>query len=220
MSIAVPVAYPKTNGIHVTAKAWADPQLKAGVLRMIDEHRINAVELDLKDEDGVVGYDSQVKLANEIGASSQLHLLGRAGRAARPRRAGHRPYRGLPRSDPLAGGLGRREQDWVLQTPDGQPLGAYGGFTNYVRPEVRPYNLAIAQEAAWPRGRHHVGLRPPPRGRPSTMVVPGLTGRSSDEIGAFLAEGHALLRPLGVYQAPRCSASRPRGPRPSRRTSR
>ena len=39
-----------------------------------------------------------------------------------------------------------------------------------------------------------------PEGDPSTMVVPGLTGRSSDEIGAFLAEGHALLRPLGVYQ--------------------
>jgi hypothetical protein len=32
------------------------------------------------------------------------------------------------------------------------------------------------------------------------MVVPGLDGRSSDQIGAFLAEGHAMLRPLGVYQ--------------------
>jgi hypothetical protein len=32
------------------------------------------------------------------------------------------------------------------------------------------------------------------------MVVPGLTGLSSEVIGQFLEEGHALLRPHGVYQ--------------------
>ena len=202
MSVAVPVAYPKTNGVHVTAKAWADPQLKAGILRMINEHRINAVELDLKDEEGVVGYDSQVKLANEIGAVQpsytleaaldELHGLG-------VRVIGRIVAFRDPILSKAAWAAGNK--DWVLQTPDGQPLGAYGGFTNYVRPEVRAYNLAIAQEAAmagvddimWDYVRR-------PEGDPSTMVVPGLTGRSSDEIGAFLAEGHALLRPLGVYQ--------------------
>ena len=202
MSVAVPVAYPKTNGVHVTAKAWADPQLKAGILRLINEHRINTVELDLKDEDGVVGYDSQVKLANEIGAVQpsytlkaaldELHGLG-------VRVIGRIVAFRDPILSKAAWAAGNK--DWVLQTPDGQPLGAYGGFTNYVRPEVRAYNLAIAQEAAmagvddimWDYVRR-------PEGDPSTMVVPGLTGRSSDEIGAFLAEGHALLRPLGVYQ--------------------
>ena len=202
MSVAVPVAYPKTNGVHVTAKAWADPQLKAGILRMINEHRINTVELDLKDEEGVVGYDSHVKLANEIGAVQpsytlkaaldELHGLG-------VRVIGRIVAFRDPILSKAAWAAGNK--DWVLQTPDGQPLGAYGGFTNYVRPEVRAYNLAIAQEAAmagvddimWDYVRR-------PEGDPSTMVVPGLTGRSSDEIGAFLAEGHALLRPLGVYQ--------------------
>jgi hypothetical protein len=202
MSIAVPVAYPKTNGVHVTAKAWADPQLKAGVLRMINEHRINAVELDLKDEEGVVGYDSQVKLANQIGAVQPSYTL----RAALDELHGL-GVRVIGRivafRDPILSkaAWAAGNKDWVLQTPDGQPLGAYGGFTNYVRPEVRAYNLAIAQEAAmagvddimWDYVRR-------PEGDPSTMVVPGLIGRSSDEIGAFLAEGHAMLRPLGVYQ--------------------
>ena len=40
------------------------------------------------------------------------------------------------------------------------------------------------------------------------MVVPGLTGLSSEVIGQFLEEG-ALLR-YGVYQGRRCSGSRPR----------
>ena len=202
MSVAVPIAYPKTNGVHVTAKAWADPQLKAGILRMINEHRINTVELDLKDEEGVVGYDSQVKLANEIGAVQPSYTLKAA--LDELHGLGVRVIgRIVAFRDPILtkAAWAAGNTDWVLQTPDGQPLGAYGGFTNYVRPEVRAYNLAIAQEAAmagvddimWDYVRR-------PEGDPSTMVVPGLTGRSSDEIGAFLAEGHALLRPLGVYQ--------------------
>ena len=67
-----------------------------------------------------------------------------------------------------------------LGAPDARraaPVGAYGGFTNYVRPEVRAYNLAIAEEAAragvddilWDYVRR-------PEGDPATMVVPGLTG--------------------------------------------
>jgi hypothetical protein len=203
MSFVVPVRYPKTNGVHVTAKAWADPVLKAGILQMIAAKQVNAIELDLKDEEGVVGYDSQVPLAREIGAVQpsyelkaaveELHGLGVrvVGRVVAFR-------------DPIlahaAWDAGNRS--WVLQTPDGQqPLGAYGGFTNYVQPEVRAYNLAIAEEGAragvddilWDYVRR-------PEGDPKTMIVPGLNGLSSDVIGQFLAEGFRLLRPLGVYQ--------------------
>jgi hypothetical protein len=202
MAIAVPVEYPKTNGVHVSANGWADPVRKAEVLRMISEKRINTVELDLKDEDGIVGYASDVKLANEIGAVQahydlaaaieELHGLGVRviGRIVAFR-------------DPILADAAWEagNADWVLQTPDGQPLAAYGGFTNYVKPEVRAYNLAIAEEAAragiddilWDYVRR-------PEGDPATMVVPGLTGLSSEAIGQFLSEGHALLRPYGVYQ--------------------
>ncbi len=202
MSVVVPVAYPETKGVHVTANAWADPVRKAEILRMITEKRINTVELDLKDEDGIVGYASDVKLARDIGAVQasydlkaaldELHGLGVRviGRIV----AFRDPI--LAKAAWAAGNA-----DWVLQTPDGQPLSAYGGFTNYVKPEVRAYNLAIAEEAAragvddilWDYVRR-------PEGDPATMVVPGLTGLSSEVIGQFLKEGHALLRPYGVYQ--------------------
>ena len=44
-----PPSHP-VRAVHVTSDAWADPALRQGVLNLIDQGRINAVELDLKDE--------------------------------------------------------------------------------------------------------------------------------------------------------------------------
>jgi len=77
-SVIVPVARPTSVGVHVTALAWADPQLHAEVQSLIDNHQVNAIELDLKDESGIVGYDSAVPLANEIGAVKASYSLAAA----------------------------------------------------------------------------------------------------------------------------------------------
>ena len=89
---------------------------------MITEKRINTVELDLKDEDGIVGYASDVKLARDIGAVQasydlkaaldELHGLGVRviGRIV----AFRDPI--LAKAAWAAGNA-----DWVLQTPDGSP---------------------------------------------------------------------------------------------------
>ena len=71
--IRVPVAYPEIRAVHVSAAAWADDELRSGVMRLIDEGRINAVQLDIKDELGIIGYDSDVDLANEIGADRAIY---------------------------------------------------------------------------------------------------------------------------------------------------
>ncbi|MFN0092703.1 MAG: putative glycoside hydrolase [Acidimicrobiales bacterium] len=201
--VVVPVAYPATQGIHVTAAAWNHAGLKASVLDLVRAGKINAVQLDLKDEAGVVGFASRNPLAAEIGAVqdpydlaaavSELHGLGVRviGRVVAFR-------------DPIlardAWAKGRR--DWVVQTPDGSPYAVGSGlFTNYVVDEVRRYNLDLAGEAAalgvdeilWDYVRR-------PEGSPSAMHVPGLTTVTSEWIGRFLADGHDLLRPLGVYQ--------------------
>ena len=201
-TVVVPVEYPQTNGVHVGADEWADPALKAGILQMIAEGRINAVELDLKNEQGTVGYGSHVQLANDIGAVKAKYDLPAA--VAELHGLGVRVVgRIVAFLDPVLAhaAWARGDKDWVLQTPDGQPLGSDGGFTNYVQPDVRAYNLAIAEEAAragvddilWDYVRR-------PEGEPASMVVPGLVGASSDAIGGFLQQGHELLRPLGVYQ--------------------
>jgi hypothetical protein len=93
------------------------------------------------------------------------------------------------------------KRDWVIQTPAGEPLGAYGGFSNFANPEVRKYNLALAEEAAragvddvlWDYIRR-------PEGKLSSMVFPGLSGTPGESVTSFLAESHALLRSLNVFQ--------------------
>jgi hypothetical protein len=143
-TVIVPVKYPETRGVHVGAEAWADPATKAEILQMIADGRINTVELDLKDEQGDVGYGSDVPLAQEIGAVKarydlraavdELHGLG-------VRVVGRVVAFLDPKLSRAA--WARGDKDWVLQRPDGQPLGD-GGFTNYVQPDVRAFILAFA----------------------------------------------------------------------------
>ena len=92
------------RAVHVTAYAWADPTLRQGVLELIDQGRINAVELDLKDEAGDVGCDRAVPLAHaDRRRPATIYDLRQAvALAARAGRARDRPARLLPRPDPRA----------------------------------------------------------------------------------------------------------------------
>ena len=201
-SVIVPVARPVSNGVHVTALAWADPGLHAGVQSLIDNHQINAVELDLKDESGIVGYDSTVPLAKEIGAVQASYSLSAA--VAELHAKGIRVIgRVVAFRDPVLAKAAweRGNKDWVVQDGAGQPLGAYGGFSNFAHPDVQAYNLGIADEAAragvdeilWDYVRRPEGALP-------TMVFPGLQGSVADAIAGFLGKGQAMLRPLKVLQ--------------------
>ena len=67
--MVVPVAYPETtHGVHVSTAAWANDELRAGIEDLIDRGLVDTVELDLKDESGIIGYDSELAQAQEIGA--------------------------------------------------------------------------------------------------------------------------------------------------------
>ena len=91
--------------------------------------------------------------------------------------------------------------DEVIQTPDGGMLSSYSGFTNFTNPAVQDYNRSIALEAEsmgvkdilWDYIRR-------PEGNPSTMVIPGLKGESSQAVSGFLADMQDELRPRGAYQ--------------------
>jgi hypothetical protein len=201
--VVVPVQYPDSSkAAHVSAAAWGDDELRAGILDLIDRQLIDTVELDLKDESGTIGYESQIPKALEIGAVRPEMDLAEAVRTLEDR--GVRVIgRLVAFRDPVyaeaAWAAGATDQ--VLQTPDGGMLSTYGGFTNYAHDEVRQYNLDIALEAVelgvddilWDYIRR-------PEGDPSSMVVPGLVGPSSESVTGFLAETHAALRERGAYQ--------------------
>jgi hypothetical protein len=201
---AVPIAYPPTRAVHVSAAAWADPKLKAGVMSLIDEGLINTVELDLKDESGEIGFDSSNELGHTIGATGRYYALRDAVRELHDK--GVRVIgRIVAFRDPILvrWAWNNDERDWVVQTADGKaPLSRDGGFTNYANPEVREYLLSLAVEAAsmgiddilWDYIRR-------PDGEPDKMRVVGRgTTPSADFIASFLKEGRERLRPYGVYQ--------------------
>lgn len=199
----IPVAYPRTQGVHVSAAAWAHEGLKNSVLDLIRAGKITAIEISLKDESGVVGYHSNVPLAREIEASSDLFNLRSAIEelhALDVRVIG----RIVAFRDPILAkhAWAQGNQDWVIQTSDGRPLSKYGGFTNFHNINVQNYNLDIAREAAeagiddilWDYMRR-------PEGRLNSMLIPGVgLDDPSPIIVDFLRKSQILLREHGVFQ--------------------
>ncbi|MGE3232197.1 MAG: putative glycoside hydrolase [Thermoleophilia bacterium] len=190
-----------TRAVHMTAISWQTDYLREPVLDMLRKGLINTIELDLKDESGIVGYDSKVPLANEIGAVQpsyeihdavkEIHSLG-----------GRVIGRIVAFRDPVlakwAWDHGDRQQ--VIQTPTGDAYSGYGGFTNFADPVVRKYNIDIAREGA------EAGVDDilydyvrRPDGPIETMVFPGLKGGAQGSIVSFLAESRDALEPTGAF---------------------
>ncbi len=200
--VIVPIGYPHTTGVHVTAAAWDHDGLRSSVLELIEQGRINAVQLDLKDEDGRIGHRSDVPLARRIGASRELYELRDA--IDELHELGVRVIgRIVAFRDPTLAryAAANGEMDWVLQDPNGRPLSKYGGFANFNHPVVRQYNLDLAAEAAaagiddilWDYMRR-------PEGNLGDLRIPGWDGGDpSPVIVSFLAEAGSLLREAQVF---------------------
>jgi hypothetical protein len=189
------------RAVHVTFDGWATAKLRQGVLALIDQGRINAVELDLKDETGTVGWNADVPLARELRAVDPIVDLAAAVRflhAKGVRVIGRLVCFRDPIMAQAAWKAGKRDE--VVQTPGGGLYGGYGGFTNFADPVVRRYEIAIAVAAA------KVGVDDilydyvrRPDGPLSTMVFPGLRGTPEQSIVSFLAETRAALKPYHVF---------------------
>jgi hypothetical protein len=201
-AVVVPVTYPDLRAVHVTAAAWTNDELRSGVLRLVDEGRVDTVQLDLKDDTGTVGYDSQVPRALEIGAVTPHYDLEAAVATLEDRGArvvGRIAAFRDPRLVDAAWAAGQGEQ--VVQSAGGGPYDATGKFTNPANAAVRQYNLDIALEAVG-RGVDDIlwdDVRLP-SGEPDTIVVPGLSSSPADVISGFLAEAHSELRRRSAFQ--------------------
>lgn len=188
------------RGIHVSAYAWATPSFRESILRAVKRGLINTVELDLKDESGVVGYASKVPLAKRIGSVGAIYDLRDAVR--RLHRAGARVIgRLVAFRDPILAraSWNRGHKRRVIQTPDRKPYANYGGFTNFADKTVRRYNQDIAEEAA------RLGVDDVlydyvrrPDGPLKNLRIPGLETSPEKAIATFVGETTRRLRPLGV----------------------
>ena len=75
----------RIRSVHITAYGWADKTLRDGVLALVRNKKINAIELDLKDEAGEIGWNPQVPLARQIGSALKIYDLGRRSASCTPR---------------------------------------------------------------------------------------------------------------------------------------
>jgi hypothetical protein len=209
--VAVPsrVEVENVRGVHVTAHAWSSRTFRERIIGMIDEGIINTVALTLKDEDGAVGWDSEVPLARETGANQGLYDLDEVVAELHEHDV-HIAGRIVAFRDGMLGQHaldGEGDEDWVIQTPSGDHYtsGGYGCcFTSFAHPDVVDYNIDLAEEAAaagvdailWDYIRR-------PDGDPDAMVVPGLDddagGASLEQaVADFAAEADRRLSPYGI----------------------
>jgi len=182
--VPVPTIQPSTRAVHMSALAWVTPALRDPVIKLLDEGRINAIQLDIKDEGGEVGHASKVPMAREIGALKERYVLRDAVDDIH-RRGGRVIARIVALRDPklaeASWTAGRRDD--LVQTPDGERFGAYGGgFLNAASVGVRDYTSALAVEAA-EAGVDDVLLDyiRRPDGSLSGMVFPGLADGEGEE---------------------------------------
>jgi hypothetical protein len=152
--VSVSVTHPLMRGVHLTGYGWNADVLRNPVLQLARQHRINTIELDIKEEDGYVDFDTSVRLAHQIHAVRVLYeprtvirMLHKMGIRVVGRIVCFR--------DPklAAWGWSHHHRDWDVQAPGGKApykSAKYGGaaFTNWASPAVRAYNIALATEAA------------------------------------------------------------------------
>jgi peptidoglycan/xylan/chitin deacetylase (PgdA/CDA1 family) len=189
------------RAVHVTFYAWANPELRRGVLDLVDSGRINAVELDLKDESGIVGFDAPIPFGRRIGSIQPVYDLDQAIDMLH-RRGVMVIGRLVAFRDPIhaAAAWKRGWRSQVIQTPSGAPYAGYGGFTNFADPDVRRYNVEVARAAA-AAGIDDVlyDYVRRPDGPTDSMLFPNLQGTPERSIARFLAEARTALKPYGTF---------------------
>ncbi len=182
------------HAVHVTMDAWVTATLRDPVLQLASEGRIDAVELDVKDESGAIGWNIPLPLAHEAGAVRGIYNLRDAVRILHSK--GVRVIvRIVAFRDPILAGWAWKKghSDWVIQAPGGGPYvnGTYGAapeFTNFANPAVRNYNAQIAVLSAR-AGADDIlfDYIRRPDGPLSTMVFPGLKGSAEQGVASFVA---------------------------------
>jgi hypothetical protein len=203
--LTVPTAYPvAVRGVHMTGYAWTSAKLKKPILQLARQHRINTVQVDIKEEDGVVNFDPGVGLATQVGSVLKkydpaevvktLHGMG-------VRVMGRIVAFNDPKLGKWAWTHGHR--DWVIQAPNGQPY-VYGYaksyFTNFANPAVRQYNIDIAK-AAVKAGFDDIVFDyiRRPDGKLATMRFPGLKGDPRAAVNGFTRDAANELHAMGAY---------------------
>ncbi len=208
-TINATVKHPGMRSVHMTALAWVTPSLRDPVIALIKAKKVDNVQLDIKDEDGIVGFDSQVELAKKAGSAKDIYKLDEAVKEIHDLGA-RITGRIVAFRDPLLAGWAEKngEMDMIIQNTSGgaYDAGKYGraSFTNLANNEVRQYNIDLAVEAAkagFDDIMYDYIRRPESSGKLSGQVFPGIGDRSPEEaIADFVEMSRGPVRAAGAFQ--------------------
>jgi len=200
-----PAPYPHTVAVHVRASDWRNPAIHDQIIELVRAGRINAVQLDIKDEAGEIGYDSDVELAEVSGADASAYYDPRAALDELHGLGVRVIGRVVCFLDPVVAGWAWREGRSELVVLNGEgsaPLANnYGAasFTNLASPEIRQYQMDLSVEAAglgFDEILYDYVRRP--EGDLAQLTFPGLDVPAEVSVARFVADSHDLLEPAGV----------------------
>ena len=199
-----PSEYPLTAAVHVRASEWSDEAVHQQILAMIGAGTINAVELDIKDEAGEVGYASSVAFAGTTGAI-RSHYDARAAIDELHQLGARAIGRIVCFLDPVAAGwawANGRPDMIVLDGTGTAPLdNNYGtaAFTNVANADIRQYQIDLATEAValgFDEILYDYVRRP--EGDMANMQFPGLDASPDVTVARFVATTNDELAPSGA----------------------
>ncbi len=153
-SAAIPVLNDSgARSVHLTAFGWASAQLREPILQLLKDKKIDNIQLDIKDEDGIIGYQSEVPLAKAAGTGSDRYVAADALKTIHDL-GGTVTGRIVAFRDPKLAkyAVNNGKMDLVIQNTSGgaYSAGNYGvaSFTNFANQEVIDYNVGLAEESA------------------------------------------------------------------------
>ena len=176
--------------------------LRQGILHLVRAKKVNAVELDLKDEAGEVGWASGVELAKAhalAGLRRLCDLKAALDGLHRLRVRVIRPDRDLPSATGCTPGRpswkAGRQNEVVREPRRRRPLLGVGGFAELAAP---PCSATTSRSppprpsSAWTR-RYPPGLSQPPDGPLSSMRLPDCGARQNGDQSASCARAGRRL---------------------------
>ena len=136
----------KVKGLYLTAYSAGSPKKIDEIIRLIDKTELNAVVIDIKDYSGIVLYDSQIKLVNDLKTDEKR--LGDVKSLIKKLHAKNIYViaRQTVFQDPI---LAQKKPEWAIKNKSGNLWRDNKGLA-WVDPskkEVWAYNVAIAKEA-------------------------------------------------------------------------
>jgi hypothetical protein len=189
---------PQTIAVHVALEDMVDPARWLPIVALAEQGKINAVQIDIKDEAGEVGYLSNVELADTVGA-----VIPRYDPAATIKLFHDLNVKVIGRIvcflDPKFGawawGAGRPEL--VVQQNDGTPLAnEYGSaaFANVAQPDVQQYIWDLTDEAiglGFDEVLYDYVRRP--EGDQATMMFPGIETTPTVAVARFVRDSAEVV---------------------------